>query len=178
MALKSRQLIKEIKDGNEEVLLYLFRKEYAVLKRIFFSGGAHEKEIPALTAAVIVKVWMEIHKNDFSENIDLSSYLVNTAKENARQYATEKKLKRKMKAHMHIDEVDLQPKTPQEVMAECVNVLDDASRKALQWHFAENHSVEQVAQKLKIDTVAAHDFLHKAFAQLASIAKIRMDYTG
>ncbi len=171
---KSKELIKEIKDGNEAVLLYLFRKYYGEMKRIFQSYRVDEKEIPAQVAAMLVKIWMEIHRNDFSENIDLPSYLLNTAKENASKLAIEKKEGRKNK----IKYLTVDDKNQQQIVAECVNVLDKASRQALQWHYAENYTIEQVAEKLKIDVAGANDFLNKAFGQLSSIVKIRTEYAA
>jgi DNA-directed RNA polymerase specialized sigma24 family protein len=171
---KNKELIKEIKEGNQEILLYLFRKHYAEMKSIFSSFNVRENEIPAQAAGVIVKIWMEIHRNDFSENIDLASYLLNTAKENGETLAAERKAQRKNKFR----EIVVDGKAPQEIIAECVNVLDIASRQALQWRYAENQTIEQVAEKLKIDVAAANDFLSKAFLQLSSIVKIRMEYAA
>ena len=170
-AQKSRELVKEIKSGNEEVLLYLFKKHYADMKRIFSSYRMREKEIPSHVASMIVKIWMEIQRNDFSENIDLSSYLLNTARERAEKIVAERKASMKNKPTEVIAD-----KSPQEIIAECVNVLDDKSRKLLQWRYAENNSMEQLAEKLKVDVMSVHDVLLKAFAQLASIVKIRMEY--
>ena len=65
------------------------------MKRIFRSRSIKEKEIPVQAAAAVVKVWMEIHRNDISENIDLPSYLINTARECADSAKAEKKAKRK-----------------------------------------------------------------------------------
>ena len=169
-ANKNRELIKEIKQGNEEVLLYLYRKYYTDVKRIYSSHQISDSEIPAQVAHAIVKIWMEIHRNGFSENIDLVSYLLNTATEDAERLASEKKADRKNKFRNNASD----NKLPQEIVAECVNVLDDASRKALQWRYAENYSLQQVAEKLKADVAATHDLLGKSFLQLSSIVKIRM----
>jgi len=167
---KNRELIKEIKSGNQDILLYLFKKYYHDMKHVFQSRNVEEKDILAQAAAVIVQVWMEIQRNDFSENIELESYLLNTSKDNAERLAAEKKANKKNK----LTDVAVDERTPREIIAECVNVLDTASRQALQWHYAENQSIEKVAEKLKIDVAAAHDFIGKAFTQLSSIVKIRM----
>jgi DNA-directed RNA polymerase specialized sigma24 family protein len=165
---KNKELIQDIKNGNEEILIHLFKKHYIELKAIFSSYTRDEKVLTAEIARVIVRIWLEIHRNDFSENIDLESYLLNTAKDSAEKLAADKRLK-----NIKSDRT----KTPQEIIADCVNALGDSSRKALELRYAEHYSIEEVAEKLKIDVAAAHDLLDKSFMQLSSIAKIRMEFT-
>lgn len=166
---RNKELIKEIKSGNEEVLLHLFKKYYKDLKRIFHSYSIKESDMPSLASAVLVQIWMEIQQNDFSENIDLPSYILNTGKEMGQKTAEERKERRKDR-NKEVVEVQM----PRDIIAECVNVLDPAAKQALQLRYAENKSVDEVAARLNKDISAAHELLFKAFDQLSAIVKIRM----
>jgi hypothetical protein len=167
----NKELIAGIKNGNEDVLVYLSGKYFQPARRMLRIKGIKDESTPEIFSTVLIKAWFNILHPKFPETVEFETFFFNLLDEHVLQ---SKATKRKNQ----VKPDDLFSGKQNEVAAKCVSILDENSRNLLHAHYAEHMSFEKIAVRFNYSNsvIAQHEVV-KAMTQLEGIVKIRLNIT-
>ena len=176
----SKQILKEILDGNEDVLPFLTRKYYPASRRMLRLRGFRDKDTPAIFAEVLMDAFVSLSaaqgENTALKSLDsfqFEEYFFDRLK----HFIGEQK---KSHAEKNSESEDAEAVSnilaQQKVRAKCVQVLDPEYQDLLYARAVKNLSYEKIADQFKFSNpvIAQYEF-NKACAQLEAVITARMN---
>lgn len=165
----NKKLIAGIQNGNEEVIVYLAEKYFPYARKLLRTKGISDSSTPEFFSNVLVKVCFDIIHHQFPPSIELETFFFNSLNDSVEEA---KKNKHGNKLKVEGDWMNSQ----KEVVAQCVSILDEQSKKLVQSYYAERMSFETIAVKFNYSNpvIAQHE-VNKAIAQLEGIVKLRLN---
>jgi DNA-directed RNA polymerase specialized sigma24 family protein len=166
---KNRKLVDEIKNGSDDVLVYLAANYFKAAQKVIRSRGFRDSASPEIFTDVLIKVWLAVRQPEVPSNIEFDTFFFNSLND----YLAEQKKKKKNKL---IDPAELMKKQQAEIVARCVLIMDEDLIRLLTARYAEQLSFEKIAQRFNYNNavIAQHE-LNKAVHQLEGIVKLRMN---
>jgi RNA polymerase sigma factor (sigma-70 family) len=70
------QLVDEIKSGNEEALVVMYKSYYAMVKNFILKNNGSEDEVEDVLQDSLIAIWRNVNKKDFSLTVKMSTYLM------------------------------------------------------------------------------------------------------
>jgi hypothetical protein len=164
--VRKKNIIEEIKAENSEILPYIVRKFFPVGRKFLVQKGVRDSLTPGIFTNALTKILLRIKKNNFPSEVDfnsiLQSALLQESKEINNHYS-------EIEDFNHKDLI-------QDVVANCVEILDSQSQKLLFHRFAEGLTYEEIALKVGYgNSVIAQFETAKVFKQLQTIANARLN---
>ena len=165
----NKELITEIRNGNEDVLVYLAGKYFRHAGRIMRMKGIKDSSTPGIFSTVLVKVWLDVQHHTFPPSIEFETFFLNSLQD----YITDLKEK---KRDNQLKSTDLFSTQQKEVVAQCVSILDENAKNLVQAHYAEQLSFEKIAVRFNYsNAVIAQHEVNRAMSQLEGIVKLRLN---
>ena len=159
----NQEIITSIQNGEEDVLFYLTGKYFQSSRRWLRRRGIQDSKTPSVFSIVLLKVYREIQKSDFSKNNDVEILFFNSLKEELNQSLANEKEKTQ------------KPEEEIEIIARCFHILSDESKKILSERYVENLSFEHIASKENFSNPVIAEFeFTKAYSQFENIIKSRL----
>lgn len=156
----NQEIITLIQNGDEDVLFYLTGKYFQSSRRWLRRQGVLDSDTPSVFSTVLLKVYREIQKSNFSKNNDVEVFFFNSLKDELNHLRAGGKEK---------------PEEETPVIARCFSILSEESKKILSERYVENLSFEQIASRENFSNPVIAEFeFTKAFSQFESIVKSRL----
>lgn len=157
------EILTEIKNGNEEVLVFISGKYFSTVRRMLRVRGIRDEQTPDIFADVLAKVYADLRYRA-DDKIDFETYFMNALNEEV------KSLKSHSAPRSKFPVIE-----SEEVAARCVSILDEEAQKLLFARVADKLSYERIKEEFQFsNAVIAHYEVTKAFDQLEGIVKLRM----
>jgi hypothetical protein len=169
MRVNKKELISEIKFNNEAVLPVLAKKYFPSSRRIIRMNGLKDRETPEVFSKVLAHVYLTIQQEHIPYNIDFEDYFYTTLHEWIDKIKEERKAKARLKFSDLVSDKN-------KVAADCVRILDEQSQQLIYARVIEKLTYEKIAERLRLTSaVTAQQQFNKAYNQLESIVKVRMN---
>lgn len=69
------ELIRQIKEGNKNVLVYLHDKYYHSIKKFIIRNGGSKQDADTLLQEALIKLWIEVSKQELLLSTDLKTHI-------------------------------------------------------------------------------------------------------
>jgi flagellar biosynthesis/type III secretory pathway chaperone len=164
----NRQIIDGIQNGNEEILVYLIERYFQQLRRYLRMKGVQDTLTPVFFSNALAISLMEIQQHAFPSGFEFEPFFLNHLKELIDQ-------EKNIIKDNHLKRFDLISEEKKSVVAQCVAILDEQSKKLVQAYYAEGLSYEAIAVKFNYSNpvIAQHEVI-KAMNQLEGIVMLRL----
>lgn len=160
-----REILREIINGNEEILVYLTRKYFSASRRLLRIRGFRDELTPEIFSEVLALSYSNLRLLRM-DHVDFETYFFNCLNEEIR---SRKESGRRM-------EISDTPNQSVGITAQCVSILDEQAQNLLFSRVAENLSYERIAEKFQFsNAIIAQYEVNKAYEQLEGIVKLRMN---
>ncbi len=141
------QLIQKIKNGDESVLDYLYKKNYKMMTRMIVKNNGTEEEAQDIYQEAIVIFWQKARRDDFVLTSKISTFVYSVC-----QNLWRKELERKSKISGEMVEGreynDFEKEERDNIIAKCLNSLGETCKKVLMYYYFDNYSMQEIAEKL------------------------------
>ena len=164
----NKQLIAGIQNGNNEVIVYLAEKYFPYTRKMLRTKGVRDSMTPEFFSSVLVKVCLDIVQNKFPSSIEFETFFFNCMKDSILEW------KSRQGDDTLGEEVSLSDQQKL-IVAQCVSILDEQSKKLVHAYYAERLSFETIATKFNFSNpVIAQYEVNKAINQLEGIVTLRL----
>ncbi|MCX6291896.1 MAG: hypothetical protein NT126_09055 [Bacteroidetes bacterium] len=168
----NKQLITEIRNGNEDVLDFLATKYFSHARRVIRLKGIKDSTAPELFSIVLVKAWFDVLFHKLPANIDFEAFFYSSLEDYIRELKDRKK-------NNSLKSDSLFSNHQKEVVAQCVFILDEQAKKLVHAHYGEKLSFEKIASRFNYsNAVIAQHEVNKAMNQLEGIVKLRLNISA
>lgn len=168
-------ILERIKEGDESVLVYLYKKHYTMVKNFILQNNGDKSVVDDIMQDTVIAVWKNANQPSFLLQAKLSTYILAIAKN-----LWFKELKKRSKFKLvdetnHLDNgSELQKDTmDQHIVLEMVNQMDETCKRLLSYFYFDGLSTKIIAEKLDFanaDTVKSKKY--QCFKKLqASVLK-------
>lgn len=162
-----QKVIEEIRNGNEEMLVYVYKQNYTPVRNFILRNNGEEDDIDDILQEGVIALWQNVMKEEFHLSAKLTTYLLAIVKN-----LWFKQLKKKNRL-VRIDETGSER---EKVEGNSVNVLssidltaiheimaemDETCRKLLSYFYFDGYSNKVIATKLgfaNTDTVKSKKY--------------------
>ena len=175
-SLSDQAILERIKQGDESVLILLYRKHYGMVKNFILKNNGDESVVDDIMQDTIIAVWKNANKPAFLLQSELSTYVLAISKN-----LWFKELKKRSKFKL-VDEtnqlnkaIDTQKNNLDDgIIAEMVNEMDETCKKLLSYFYFDGYSTRMIADKLNFanaDTVKSKKYQCFKKLQASVLAK-------
>ena len=162
----NKKLVAEFKGGNDDVVSVAARKFFPSARKFLRMKGVRDKFTPQAFADSLVAVLLEIRRNKVSELADFNGILNSALGREAEA----------LRSFRRAGTDEVTEDTNADVAAQCVSVLDAASKQLLYLRYGERKSFEEIAAILNFSNPVIAQFeVEKAYRQLEGIVKVRFN---
>lgn len=162
-SLNDQAILERIKDGDESVLVLVYKKHYGMVKNLILKNSGDITVVDDIMQDTIIAVWKNANKPTFLLQSKLSTYILAIAKN-----LWLKELKKRSKFKV-VDEnspkntlIDTQKENlDSDIIAEMVNEMDETCKKLLSYFYFDGYSTRLIADKLNYanaDTVKSKKY--------------------
>ena len=158
------QLVEEIKAGNEEALVTMYKSYYGMVKSFILKNNGTESEIEDVLQDSLIAVWRNVNKPGFSLTVKMSTYLMaivknlwfKQLKKKTRFTVVDESLQEKISADsIRTDHLD------HRVIHDLVGQLDETCKKLLSYFYFDGLENKVIAEKMgfaNTDTVKSKKY--------------------
>lgn len=175
-SLSDQAILERIKQGDESVLILLYRKHYGMVKNFILKNNGDESVVDDIMQDTIIALWKNANKPAFLLQSKLSTYVLAISKN-----LWFKELKKRSKFKL-VDEtnqlnkaIDTQKNNLDDgIIAEMVNEMDETCKKLLSYFYFDGYSTRMIADKLNFanaDTVKSKKYQCFKKLQASVLAK-------
>ncbi|MBO6515166.1 MAG: sigma-70 family RNA polymerase sigma factor [Bacteroidia bacterium] len=166
------QLVEEIKAGNEDALVVMYKSYYAMVKNFILKNNGSEDEVDDVLQDGLIAVWRNVNKSNFSLTVKMSTYLMaivknlwfKQLKKKTRFTVVDESLQEKITADdISTDHLD------HSVIHTLVAELDETCKKLLSYFYFDGLENKVIAEKMgfaNTDTVKSKKY--QCFKRLQS----------
>ena len=149
-SLSDQAILERIKQGDESVLILLYRKHYGMVKNFILKNNGDESVVDDIMQDTIIALWKNANKPAFLLQSKLSTYVLAISKN---LWFKELKKRNKFKlvdeaSHLSIGSENQKDNFDKEIIAEMVNEMDETCRKLLSYFYFDGYSTRLIAEKL------------------------------
>lgn len=171
------QLVEEIKSGNEDALLSMYKSHFSMVKSFILKNNGTEDEIDDVFQDSLIAVWRNVNRPDFSLTVKMSTYLMSIVKnlwykqlrKKTRFTVVDESSKEKISADdISTDHMDHQ------LIHQMVAELDETCKKLLSYFYFDGFENKVIAEKMgfaNTDTVKSKKY--QCFKKLETAVKER-----
>ncbi|MCB9261012.1 MAG: sigma-70 family RNA polymerase sigma factor [Flavobacteriales bacterium] len=158
------QLVEQIKTGNEEALVSMYKTYYSMVKSFILKNNGTEEEIDDVYQDGLIAVWRNVNKPDFTLTVKMSTYLMaivknlwfKRLKKKSRFTVVDESFQEKISAdNISTDHLD------HKVIHQLVSELDETCKKLLSFFYFDGYDNKVIAEKLgfaNTDTVKSKKY--------------------
>ena len=148
--LSDHRVIERIKQGDERVLVNLYKDHYTMIRNFILKNNGDEGVVEDILQESVVAVWRNVHKKEFVLQAKLSTYVMAIAKN-----LWFKELKKKSRFKL-VDEsqqeklsgVMAESNLDQHIIVDMVRNMDETCRKLLSYFYFDGYNNKLIAEKL------------------------------
>lgn len=169
---RSSDILSDIKNGKEEVLVYLTKKFFPSARKFLRLKGLNDAGTPIVFSHVLAKSVVSIQRRKNISHIDFEKYLFESLAEEVKKIKEEK-------PDLKNEQLKVFSNERIKVVSDCVLILDEYARTILFARFSERLSYEKIAERFQFsNAVIAQHEVNKALNQLEGIVKLRLNISS
>ena len=158
------QLVEEIKAGNEDALLSMYKSYFSMVKSFILKNSGTEDEVDDVFQDSLIAVWRNVNKSGFTLTVKMSTYLMaivknlwfKQLKKKTRFTVVDESLQEKISAdHISTDHLD------HDLIHDMVSELDETCKKLLGYFYFDGLENKIIAEKMgfaNTDTVKSKKY--------------------
>lgn len=162
-----QKVIEEIRNGNEEMLVYVYKQNYTPVRNFILRNNGEEDDIDDILQESVIALWQNVMKEEFHLSAKLTTYLLAIVKN-----LWFKQLKKKNRL-VRIDESGTEREKAEgdqfnalsridlTAIHEIIAEMDETCRKLLSYFYFDGFSNKVIAEKLgfaNTDTVKSKKY--------------------
>jgi len=162
-----QKVIDEIRNGNEEMLVYVYKQNYTPVRNFILRNNGEEDDIDDILQESVIALWQNVMKEEFHLSAKLTTYLLAIVKN-----LWFKQLKKKNRL-VRIDETGTEREKAEgdqfnalsridlTAIHEIIAEMDETCRKLLSYFYFDGFSNKVIAEKLgfaNTDTVKSKKY--------------------
>lgn len=162
-----QKVIEEIRNGNEEMLVYVYKQNYTPVRNFILRNNGEEDDIDDILQESVIALWQNVMKEEFHLSAKLTTYLLAIVKN-----LWFKQLKKKNRL-VRIDETGTEREKAEgdqfnalsridlTAIHEIIAEMDETCRKLLSYFYFDGFSNKVIAEKLgfaNTDTVKSKKY--------------------
>lgn len=152
--LSDHKVIERIKQGDERVLVNLYKDHYTMIRNFVLKNNGNEDAVEDILQESVVAVWRNVHKSEFILQSKLSTYVMAIAKN-----LWFKELKKKSKFKL-VDEseqeklsgITAEANLDHHIIVELVRNMDATCKRLLSYFYFDGYDNKLIAEKLGFST--------------------------
>lgn len=149
--LSDSTILERIKQGDEKVLITLFKQNYTMVKNFILKNNGDEAVVDDIMQDTVIAVWKNVNRAEFALNSKLSTYVMAIAKN---LWYKELKKRTKFKLvdegnHLEKGSEEMKMYMDQNLLLKMVADMDDTCRKLLSYFYFDGLSTKVIAEKLE-----------------------------
>lgn len=148
--LNDNTVLGRIKQGDEKVLVYLYKQHYTMVKNFVLKNSGDDAVVDDIMQDTVIAVWKNIHKADFILQSKLSTYLMAIAKN-----LWFKELKKRTRFKLvdeagHLDKRtdEIKDRLDKSIVVKMIEELDETCKKLLTFFYFDGYNNRLIAEKL------------------------------
>ena len=166
--LTNREIFSEIREGNEDMLIYLHERYFQQSRRWLRRQGFPDQQTPLVFSEVLVRLFREIQRKKIPGEVEFEPYFFNMLEEFTNE---DKRLRKENKRRITATFTDAE----KDIISQCTMILDDQVRKLLFARYVEHLSSEEIAARFgHKNPLFSQSEVDKAMLQLENISRIRL----
>lgn len=169
--LSDHKVIERIKQGDEQMLVYLYKDHYTMIRNFVLKNSGDEGMVEDILQECVIAVWRNVNKAEFILQSKLSTYIMAIAKN-----LWFKELKKQTR-FTYVDESDQFKQRGEEmkvdldknIIVQMVKEMDETCRRLLSYFYFDGLDNKTIAEKLEFantDTVKSKKY--QCFKRLQS----------
>lgn len=145
-----QEIIERIKQGDEKVLLYLYKQHFSMVKSFVLKNNGDESFVNDVLQDAVIAVWRNVHKESFILTSKLSTYIMGIAKN---LWFKELKKRTRFKLvdetnHLNAGSEEIKHSLDQSIIVEMIAELDETCKKLLTFFYFDGYNNTLIAEKL------------------------------
>lgn len=145
--MKDKELIAQIKKGDEKALDYIYKKNFKSIIKMVLNNRGTEDEAQDIYQDALIVLWQKVQKDDFVLTSKLSTYLYAICK-NLWLKELERKSKLIGTEKDEVEFIDFEQKERIKIIHDCIDSLGDTCKKVLTYYYFDGMSMQEIAKKL------------------------------
>lgn len=145
--MKDKELITQIKKGDEKALDYIYRKNFKSIIKMVLNNKGTEDEAQDIYQDALIVLWQKVQKDDFVLTSKLSTYLYAICK-NLWLKELERKSRLVGTEKDEVEFINLEQKERIKIIHDCIDSLGDTCKKVLTYYYFDGMSMLEIAKKL------------------------------
>jgi RNA polymerase sigma factor (sigma-70 family) len=145
--MKDSEILERIKQGDEVVLDYLYKKNFKMMTKMVMNNNGNEDEAKDIYQEALIVFWQKASSGNLTLSSKISTFIYSIC-----QNLWRKELERKSRFSMEEkdgEEVyDVDRKERIEIINNCISQLGETCRKILSYYYFDNLSMFDIAEKL------------------------------
>jgi RNA polymerase sigma factor (sigma-70 family) len=148
--LSDNTILERIKQGDEQVLVHLYKQNYTMVKSFILKNNGDENVVDDILQDSVIAVWKNANKEDFLLQSKLSTYLMAIAKN---LWFKELKKRSRFKLvdetnHLEKGGESMKIQLDNQILHTLIKEMDDTCRRLLCYFYFDGLSNKIIADKL------------------------------
>ncbi|PCJ67643.1 MAG: RNA polymerase subunit sigma [Bacteroidetes bacterium] len=161
--LQDQTILDRIKDGDEQMLVHLYKQHYTMVKNFVLKNSGDETVVDDILQDSVIAVWKNVNKPNFLLQSKLSTYVMAIAKN---LWYKELKKRSKFKLvdetnHLNGGSEEMNLNMDQSIIVQLVQNMDETCKRLLSYFYFDGFSNKVIAKKLNFansDTVKSKKY--------------------
>lgn len=148
--LADHTIIERIREGDEKMLVYLYKRNYTLVKNFILKNSGKEEDVDDILQDTVIAVWKNAMKSEFLLTSKLSTYMMAIAKNLwYKQLKKQKKFKLVDESdHTSLGTTEIKSTYDQEVIREIVKQMDTTCKELLSLFYFDEMSTKDIAERM------------------------------
>jgi len=145
------EIITEIRKGNKDVLVYLYRENYPIIRSYIQKNSGKSEDIEDVLQEAIVVVWQNVMKPEFELTSKLNTFLYAIAKNTWLKHLNKNKRQEPIAdkhVQIHVTKESSMESMDSRIVVEYMQKLGDTCRDLLHLFYFDGLDMTEIAERL------------------------------
>ena len=148
--ISDEHIVEQIKSGDEEILLHLYKEYNNLIKSFIIKNGGNDENIDDIVQDTIISLWKNVQKPTFLLQAKLSTYIIAIAKNKwFKELKKQNRFRRVDATHSRtIKASNTSNNLDHAIIVKIVQQMDETCRKLLAYFYFDGLNNKSIAEKL------------------------------
>lgn len=164
-------IMERIKNGDEKALEFVYKKSFRIVAHMIIKNGGTNEDSKDFCQNAVLIFWQKARSGDLMLTSKITTYVYAVAR-NLWLKEIDRKKKFSFIEKDSGEFMDVHKNEREKIIADCLSQLDEKCRKILMYHYYDEMSAQQIADKLKLaNSNSAKTQKYKCQQKLISLLK-------
>lgn len=174
---KENQIIKQLRDGNQDALVDLYHDNYAMVRNYVLNNNGVQEDAEDLLQEALVVLWQNVRKPGFELTSKISTYIMAVVKNQwLKQLGKNKRMagEEQISPYLHSETPVAGKELDYKIVREALDEIGETCRNVLVMFYFDGFDMDTIAQNLGFnnsDTAKAKKY--QCFKKLEELMKKR-----